>query len=47
MKLVLIPCPIAEQTASQVLPEEVRQAVLQCKHFLVENVRTATGLSAN
>ncbi len=41
MKLVLIPCPIAEQTASQVLPEEVRQAVLQCKHFLVENVRTA------
>ncbi len=41
MKLVLIPCPIAEQTAAQVLPEEVRQAVLQTKHFLVENVRTA------
>ena len=41
MKLVLIPCPIAEQTATQVLPEEVRQAVIQTKHFLVENVRTA------
>jgi 16S rRNA (cytidine1402-2'-O)-methyltransferase len=41
MKLVLIPCPIAEQTAAQVLPDEVRQAVLQTKHFLVENVRTA------
>ena len=41
MKLVLIPCPIAEQTAAQVLPEEVRQAVFHCKHFLVENVRTA------
>lgn len=41
MKLVLIPCPIAEQTAAQVLPEEIRQAVLQTKHFLVENVRTA------
>lgn len=41
MKLVLIPCPIAEQTAAQVLPEEVRQAVLQTNHFFVENVRTA------
>jgi len=41
MKLVLIPCPIAEQTAASVLPEEVRQAVLHTKHFLVENVRTA------
>ena len=41
MKLVLIPCPISEQTAAQVLPDEVRQAVLETKHFLVENVRTA------
>ncbi|MEY4987921.1 MAG: hypothetical protein RL567_1700 [Bacteroidota bacterium] len=41
MKLILIPCPIAEQTAAKVLPEEVRQSVLQTKHFLVENVRTA------
>ena len=41
MKLILIPCPIAEQTAASVLPEEVRQAVLKTKHFLVENVRTA------
>jgi len=41
MKLILIPCPIAEQTAANVLPEEVRQAVLQTKHFLVENIRTA------
>ncbi|WP_395767380.1 SAM-dependent methyltransferase [Aquirufa sp.] len=41
MKIVLIPCPIADQTASQVLPEEVRQAVLHTTHYLVENVRTA------
>jgi 16S rRNA (cytidine1402-2'-O)-methyltransferase len=41
MKLVLIPCPIAEQTAAQVLPEEVRQALTHTKHFLVENIRTA------
>ena len=41
MKLVLIPCPIAEQTAAQVLPEEVRRYILSCKYFLVENIRTA------
>ncbi|RXK52512.1 SAM-dependent methyltransferase [Aquirufa rosea] len=41
MKIYLIPCPIAEQTAAQVLAPEVSQAVLACKHFLVENVRTA------
>lgn len=41
MKVVLIPCPIAEQTAAQVLPEEVRQYILACRHYLVENIRTA------
>jgi 16S rRNA (cytidine1402-2'-O)-methyltransferase len=41
MKLMLIPCPIAEQTAAQVLPEEVRHAITHTKHFLVENIRTA------
>ncbi|MHA8086733.1 SAM-dependent methyltransferase [Aquirufa sp. Wall-65K1] len=41
MKIYLIPCPIAENTASQVLAPEVSQAILTCQHFLVENVRTA------
>lgn len=41
MKIYLIPCPIAENTASKVITPEVIQAVLTCKHFLVENVRTA------
>ena len=41
MKLYLIPCPIAENTAENTLPQEVRQSILLCKHFLVENVRTA------
>lgn len=41
MKLFLIPCPIAENTASQTLPNEIRDAILQCNHFLVENIRTA------
>lgn len=41
MKLLLIPCPIAEHTASQTLPAEIKEAILHCNHFLVENVRTA------
>ncbi|MHA8068766.1 SAM-dependent methyltransferase [Aquirufa ecclesiirivi] len=41
MKIYLIPCPIAENTATQVLAPEVSQAILACQHFLVENVRTA------
>ncbi len=41
MKLILIPCPIAENTASSVLPEEVRMAIKHTKHYLVENIRTA------
>ena len=41
MKLVLIPCPISENTASDVLPADVSKYVLLCKHYLVENVRTA------
>lgn len=40
MKLFLIPCPIAENTASHTLPTEINNAILLCKHFLVENVRT-------
>jgi 16S rRNA (cytidine1402-2'-O)-methyltransferase len=41
MKLFLIPCPIAENTASQTLPAEIRDTILHCNHFLVENTRTA------
>ena len=41
MKLVLIPCPISENTASEVLPADVSKYALLCKHYLVENVRTA------
>jgi len=41
MKLFLIPCPIAEQTACQTLPNEIREAILHCNYFLVENIRTA------
>ena len=41
MKLVLIPCPISENTASAVLPADVSKYALLCKHYLVENVRTA------
>jgi 16S rRNA (cytidine1402-2'-O)-methyltransferase len=41
MKLILIPCPIAENTASTVLAPEVPKYIAECKHFLVENVRTA------
>lgn len=41
MKLVLIPCPIAEKTAQSTLPAEIKEAILACKHFLVENTRTA------
>ncbi|AWL09565.1 16S rRNA (cytidine(1402)-2'-O)-methyltransferase [Aquirufa nivalisilvae] len=41
MKIYLIPCPIAENTATQVLAPEVSQAILTCQHFLVENIRTA------
>jgi 16S rRNA (cytidine1402-2'-O)-methyltransferase len=41
MKLILIPCPIAENTASSALAPQVPMYVSMCKHFLVENVRTA------
>ena len=41
MKMILIPCPISENTASDVLPAEISKYVLLCKHYLVENVRTA------
>jgi 16S rRNA (cytidine1402-2'-O)-methyltransferase len=41
MKLILIPCPISENTAKDVLPVDISKYVLLCKHYLVENVRTA------
>jgi 16S rRNA (cytidine1402-2'-O)-methyltransferase len=41
MKIYLIPCPIAENTSSDVLSPQILTAILQTKHFLVENVRTA------
>jgi 16S rRNA (cytidine1402-2'-O)-methyltransferase len=41
MKLVLIPCPIAENTSQEVLPEQVKNYVANCKHYLVENARSA------
>jgi 16S rRNA (cytidine1402-2'-O)-methyltransferase len=41
MKLVLIPCPIAENTVHEVLPLEVKNHISKIQHFLVENVRTA------
>lgn len=41
MKLILIPCPIAENTSSEVLSPQILAAIQQTKHYLVENVRTA------
>lgn len=41
MKLVLIPCPISENSATQVLPKDVIDYLKITKHFLVENIRTA------
>lgn len=41
MKIYLIPCPIAENTSSEVLSPQIIAALQQTKHFLVENVRTA------
>jgi 16S rRNA (cytidine1402-2'-O)-methyltransferase len=41
MKLFLIPCPIAENTSSEVLSPQILAAIQQTTHFLVENVRTA------
>jgi len=41
MKLILIPCPIAENTAATSLAPEVAAHLAQCQHFLVENIRTA------
>ncbi|MEY2792197.1 MAG: hypothetical protein RJA76_189 [Bacteroidota bacterium] len=41
MKLYLIPSPIAESTSSLTLPSEIGNTILLCKHFFVENIRTA------
>ena len=41
MKLFLIPCPIAENTSSEVLSPQILATIQQTTHFLVENVRTA------
>lgn len=40
-KLYLIPTVIAEDTASKVIPEQVRDELSSIQHFLAENVRTA------
>lgn len=39
--LYLIPTPLADDTAAQVLPPQVVAAVAQLPYFLVENARTA------
>ena len=41
MKIFLIPCPIAENTSTEVLPPQILTTLQQTTHFLVENVRTA------
>ncbi|AMJ67278.1 SAM-dependent methyltransferase [Hymenobacter sp. PAMC 26628] len=41
MPLYLIPTPLADDTAAQVLPPQVVAAVARLPYFLVENVRTA------
>lgn len=40
-KLYLIPNVIADDTAARVIPEHIRQALPNIRHFLVEDVRTA------
>lgn len=39
--LYLIPNLLGETQADQVLPPQVREVVLQCKHFIVENAKNA------
>ncbi len=39
--LYLIPTPLAEGTAAQVLPPQIVEAVARLPYFLVENLRTA------
>ncbi|MEJ7664234.1 MAG: SAM-dependent methyltransferase [Hymenobacter sp.] len=41
MALYLIPTPLADDTAAQVLPPQVVAAVARLPYFLVENARTA------
>ena len=40
-KLILIPLPLAENTVDKVIPEQVKEAVLECDMYLVEEIRTA------
>lgn len=40
-KLILIPLPLAPDTVSDVIPQQVKDAVLKCDMFLVEEIRTA------
>lgn len=40
-KLYLIPNVIAENTAQETIPEQVREIIKNTKYYLVENVRTA------
>jgi len=40
-KIFLIPTSIAEDTTEKVIPLQIREALMNIKHFLVEDVRTA------
>lgn len=40
-KIYLIPLPLAEDTVQDVMPAQVKEAVLACDIFLVEEIRTA------
>ena len=40
-QIYLIPSTIAPDTQEQVIPEQIRQVLLQVNYYLVENVRTA------
>ncbi len=41
MKIFLIPCPIAENTSTEVLPPQILTTLQQTTHFLVEKEPTA------
>ena len=40
-KLLLIPLPLADNTVEKVIPAQVKEAVLECDLYLVEEIRTA------
>lgn len=41
MKLYLIPSPLADDAGADHLPQELKEVLRHCHHFLVENVRSA------